>query len=87
MEARYLGSQLTHNGTPAATVRKRICMAKKAFYNVGSILKRLGDQKSKIWMFKGLVVNTLLSGLEAELLRGCDHRVLETCMLALARKT
>lgn len=37
-------------------------------------------------MFKHLVVNTLLSGLECETLRKCDYDKLETCQTMLAGK-
>ena len=36
--------------------------------------------------FKNLVVNTLLSGLEAETLRTCDYEKLEKCLIGLGRK-
>ena len=37
-------------------------------------------------IFKGQVLNTLMSGLEAEVLRVCDYEKLEKCMMKLARK-
>ena len=40
----------------------------------------------KCTTYKGLVQNTLLSGLEAETLRECDYKRLETVDLTLARK-
>ena len=40
----------------------------------------------KARVFKGLVVNTLVSGMEAKTLRACDYEKMEGCMMGLARR-
>ena len=57
-----------------------------AFYGQRHMWKRIARTSTKRGMFLNLVVNTLLSGLEAETLRQCDYETLEKCTMGLARK-
>ena len=86
-QARYLGAQVTYNGAVTATVRARIMAAKEAFYGMGRMWRRMQDGVTKRLVFKGLVLGTLLSGLEAEVLRECDYKQMDECIMGLARKT
>ena len=85
-EARYLGAWPTFNGSPAEVVDKRCKAAKEAYYSMGKAWRRGVSLKLKSQVFKGLVVSTLLSGLEAEALRGCDYEKLDKVMMRLARR-
>ena len=67
-------------------VDKRCHAAKEAFYGMGKAWKTSVTLRTKANVFKGQVVNTLLSGLEAETLRTCDFEKLEKCQMQLARK-
>ena len=40
----------------------------------------------KVSVFKGLALQTLLSGMEAETLRACDLEKMEKCVTGLSRK-
>ena len=42
--------------------------------------------KIKARVFKGLVTNTMISGLEGEVLRTCDYERMESCVMGLARR-
>ena len=83
--ARYLGAFATHNLSTQTVVDKRCHAAKEAFYGMGRAWKTSISLKTKAGVFKGQVVNTLLSGLEAETLRTCDFDKLEKCQMQLAR--
>ena len=73
-QARYLGAQIMFNGSVNATVQARVRAAKEAFYGMGRMWTRLSTEATKRDLFKGLVLSTLHSGLEAEVLRNCDLR-------------
>ena len=71
--ARYLGTMLTYDGSPSVNVKRRCRAAQEAYYSMGT-LWRCGIQlKTRRMIFKGMVLNALLSGMEAEALRGCDY--------------
>ena len=76
----------TENGSPKTSVDKRIRAAKEAFYGMGNAWNSGIHLGIKSAVFKGLVANTLLSGLEAETLRTCDLERLEKCLMNLARR-
>ena len=58
--ARYLGAQVTHDGSPSVTVAKRSLVAKEAFYSMGRLWKRLESLSVKSEMFRALVLNSML---------------------------
>ena len=84
--ARYLGAWLQDDLGTTTTVRKRCLAAKEAYYSMGRAWRSKINLRLKKSQFKGLVVTTLLSGLEAETLRACDLEKLEKCLLGLARR-
>ena len=67
-------------------VEKRCKAAKEAYYGMNKAWTSSVSLRTKANVYKGLVVNTLMSGLEAETLRACDFDKLEKCMMGLARR-
>ena len=84
--ARYLGAWPQHNCSTLEVVDRRCRAAKESFYGMGKAWSSSISRKIKIMTFKNLVVNTLLSGLEAETLQTCNYEKLEKRMLSLGRK-
>ena len=83
---RYLGAWPKYNGSTDLVVTKRCKAAQEAYYAFGEAWRTSVPMREKAMIFKGQVINTLLSGLEAEVLRVCDYEKLEKCMLGLARE-
>ena len=85
--ARYLGAWPTFNGSTKIVIEKRVRSAKESYYGMGTRAWRGHiSLKTRKLAFKNLVLNTLLSGLEAEVLRKCDYETLEKTLMALARR-
>ena len=84
--ARYLGAGLQDDLGTATVVDKRCKGAREAYYSMGRSWRADIPLRVKTGVFKGLVLNTLMSGMEAETLRGCDLEKMDKCLIGLARK-
>ena len=83
--ARYLGAWPHFCGHLQTVVNKRCAAAKEAYYGLGKAWRTCRAKRTMQGVFNNMVVNALLSGLEAETLRECDYSKLEKCMIFLAR--
>ena len=84
--ARYLGSWLAWNGTLTVTFKKRIDAVHEAYWTCKGFWGRKVPLTVKRGTFIGLVYNTALSGLEAEVPTYRQMKRLESVIMKYARK-
>ena len=84
---RYLGNIKHYNGLKSFNTERRINTAQECFYSMGSFWKRPGVHfRVKKMIYKGLIENALLSGLEAEALTNTEYAKLEKWNIRYMRK-
>ena len=84
---KYLGNIKEYNGACGSNVERRIKVAQECYHSVGGFWKRQGvNFVVKKMVYKGLVENTLLSGMEAELLNAKEIQRLDKWNVLHMRK-
>ena len=84
--ARYLGGRLHYQGSNVPERHKRLSAARAAFYLHHGLWGANVPLRSSRLLFKGQVVETVWSGLDAYVLTAADCRALDGLVLHLARK-
>ena len=85
--AKYLGARRSYNNLFHDEIQERIRAAFSGYASMGSFWSRARNSRKAVrLLFRGMVQETLLSGLEATVLRSVDIRKLDRALLQLGRK-